>query len=82
MHYIPILGLISSIGFGLFMIIIMIVELINKKKYRFIITLVPLITSVLVCFVGPANTYFRYAMPYLFVIPVLSILLFKEMRDK
>ena len=80
--YIPIIGLVSSIGMGLYFILYLISYLIDKKLKNYIIVLVPLITSVLVCFVGPANTYFRYAMPYLYVLPVLFGLLMKEMRNK
>ena len=80
--YIPVLGLISSIGFGLINTLTLMSYAIDKKKYKYIIVLVPLITSILVCFAGPANTYFRYAMPYLFVLPVLNILFNKEMREK
>ena len=80
--YIPVLGLISSIGFGLINTLTLMSYAIDKKKYKYIIVLVPLITSILVCFAGPANTYFRYAMPYLFVLPTLNILFNKEMREK
>ena len=72
--YIPIIGLVSNVGFGLFSILYMITNIIDSKKYRLLIVLLPLIISILFCFVGPANTYFRYAMPYLFILPVLEIL--------
>ncbi len=80
--YIPLIGLVSSIGMGLYFILYLISYLIDKKLKKYIIVLVPLITSILVCFVGPANTYFRYAMPYLYVLPALFGLLIKEMRSK
>ena len=76
--YIPVIGLLSNIGFGLFSVMYLIADLIDKNKKRFILVLIPLIISILVCLVGPANTYFRYAMPYLFVLPTLEILFKKE----
>ena len=76
--YIPVIGLLSNIGFGLFSVLYLMAHLIEKKNKEFIIVLIPLIISILVCFVGPANTYFRYAMPYLFVLPTLEILFKKE----
>ena len=76
--YIPVIGLLSNIGFGTFSVLYLISDLLEKKRRRFIIVLIPLIISILVCFVGPANTYFRYAMPYLFVLPTLEILHKKE----
>jgi len=76
--YIPVIGLLSNIGFGLFSVLYLIAHLIEKRNKEFIIVLLPLVISILVCFVGPANTYFRYAMPYLFVLPTLEILFKKE----
>ncbi len=76
--YIPVIGLLSNIGFGLFSVMYLIADLIDKNKKKFILVLIPLIISILVCLVGPANTYFRYAMPYLFVLPTLEILFKKE----
>lgn len=76
--YIPVIGLLSNIGFGTFSVMYLIANLIEKKKKQYIIVLIPLIISILVCLVGPANTYFRYAMPYLFVLPTLEILFKKE----
>ena len=76
--YIPVIGLLSNIGFGTFSVMYLIANLIERRKKQYIIVLIPLIISILVCLVGPANTYFRYAMPYLFVLPTLEILFKKE----
>lgn len=80
--YIPVIGLVSNIGFGLFSILYMIANIIDTKKYRLLIVLLPLIISILICFVGPANTYFRYAMPYLFILPVLQVLFSTKRKVK
>lgn len=73
--YIPFVGLISNIGFNTWMLLIMGVYLITFKKKEYLIVLMPLYVSVLICIASPANTYFRYAMPYLFsncaLIPLL-----------
>lgn len=76
--YIPVIGLLSNIGFGLFSILYIVASLIDKKKIHLIIILIPLIITILFCLVGPANTYFRYTMPYLFILPFLEVLLNKE----
>lgn len=73
--YIPVIGLISCIGFNTWLIILEVLYLIRKNKKKYIICLVPLIVTILVCIVGPANTYFRYAIPYMFTIPSLFALI-------
>ena len=76
----PLIGLLSSIGFNLWILIFMAVMLIKNKKYRYLIPLVPLYGSFLICLVSPANTYFRYTMPYVFAIPIIFMLLFNCIR--
>ena len=78
--YIPGIGLISSIGFQTW--IVLIINFYLKKK-REMIYMIPLYLSIAICFVSPANTYFRYAMPYIFVLPTIVLLnLNKERRNK
>lgn len=72
--YIPVIGLLSSIGANTWALLILAGYLISKKHYRYLITLIPLFTSLLICFVSPVNTYFRYTMPYIFVLPILITL--------
>lgn len=73
--YIPFVGLISNIGFNTWILLIMGAYLIIFKKRQYLIVLMPLYASVLICIASPANTYFRYAMPYIFsnfvLIPLL-----------
>lgn len=79
--YLPLLGLLVNIGFSGIWLGILSIYLISNKKYKFLIVLVPLYLSLLICFVSPVNAYFRYAMPYIFVLPVLTILLKKELKQ-
>lgn len=78
--YIPVVGLLSSIGTNTWWLLILSVYLIANKKNRYLIALIPLYGSLLFCFVSPVNTYFRYAMPYMFILPVLTMLLLGEVR--
>lgn len=80
--YIPIIGLISNIGFNTWVVLIISVYLITIKKNKYLISLLPLYGSLVFCILGPANTYFRYTMPYVFVLPVLSMLLLKVVRGE
>lgn len=73
--YYPIIGLISNIGFNTWILLMLAVLVIDKRKKEFLIVLSPLFVSLLVCIASPVNTYFRYAMPYVFIIPTLIFLL-------
>ena len=63
--YLPILGVIVNIGFNVWLYMYMFVVLLKDKKYKYLIYLAPVVSLVLVCIASPANTYFRYAMPYI-----------------
>ncbi len=73
--YIPLLGLLCSIGFSTWMVLIISVYLKNKK-YK--LALIPLYLSILVCFASPANTYFRYALPVIFSLPFILCLIISK----
>lgn len=77
--YIPILGMIVNIGFNTLILLFMITYLIYKK--RNITFLIPSFVSLLVCIASPVNAYFRYAMPYIFSMPLL-ISMFLYNKDK
>ena len=68
---IPILGLFVNIGFSTWIVFILVGYWIHKKNYKKIVLYLPALISILVCIAGPANTYFRYAMPYMFSLPIL-----------
>ena len=68
---IPVIGLICNIGFNTWMVFILVGYVIKNKNYKKLILYLPALISILVCIVGPANTYFRYAMPYMFAMPLM-----------
>lgn len=74
--YIPIIGLLSNIAFNSWILLLLVCLCIIKHQKRCIIVLTPLLVSLLICFVSPANTYFRYAMPYLFSMPFMILLMY------
>ena len=53
------------------LIIILVGYVIKNKNYKKLVLFLPALISILVCIVGPANTYFRYAMPYMFAMPLM-----------
>lgn len=68
---IPILGLLVNIGFSTWIVFILVGYIIYKKDYRKIVVYLPALITILVCVASPVNTYFRYAIPYIFGIPVM-----------
>ena len=79
--YIPIVGLISNIGFNVWIIFILLAYAIYKKLYNKIIILAPVLALILVCVVGPANTYFRYALPFVFAMPFIIGVFLEKRKD-
>ncbi|MGE5455553.1 MAG: DUF6020 family protein [Ignavibacteriales bacterium] len=69
--YFPIVGMIVNIAFCGWMIMTMAIYLLVLNKRKYLIYLLPSLALLLICVASPANTYFRYAMPYIFSIPIL-----------
>ncbi len=80
--YIPFIGLLINIGFNTWILLFMLSYLFYRKKYKEIILLIPSFLILLVCFVSPANTYFRYALPNIFALPVMLAMFDKIISKK
>ncbi len=78
--YIPVVGSIANIGLLVWFHILLIGMLIVNKLKKYIIILLPSITFILVCVVGPANTYFRYVLPCVFALPFIICVLYNEFK--
>ena len=78
--YIPLIGLLSNIGASAWMLIILTTYLMTKKNKKYILVLVPSYLSWLICIASPCNAYFRYVMPYMFVLPVMTCLLINKAK--
>ena len=79
-QYLPVLGLLINIGFNVWVLIFMIAYFIYLKKYKEIIYLIPCFILLLVCLASPANCYFRYALPFIFAMPLNLGLFLKETK--
>lgn len=78
---IPILGLISNIGVATWIVILLTGYVIYRKKYKYIVVYLPALISILICIASPANTYFRYALPFVFSLPLMvSFVIDKNFR--
>ena len=80
--YLPIIGLLANIGFNTWVLLGLALYSILKKKKELLIVLSPLLVSLLICIASPANTYFRYTMPYVFMLPSLFILFCKRFKEQ
>lgn len=67
----PVIGMVTNIAFNVWITFIMTAYLCFRKKYKAIIFLVPTLVSILVCIAGPANTYYRYTLPFIMGMPVM-----------
>lgn len=79
--YIPLIGLISNIGFNTWLLLGLITYSIFKKKKEYLIILSPLLISLLICVASPVNTYFRYAMPFIFIMPFIFTLIVTRLKN-
>lgn len=77
---IPVIGLIVNIGFNTWLVLILVMYLIYKKEYKKLVIYLPALISILVCMASPANTYFRYVLPYVFSMPVMIASVIEQQR--
>ena len=80
--YIPIVGLLVNIGFNTWILLFLLYYLYTSNKYKEIVILLPSLISLLVCIASPANTYFRYVLPYVFSNPLLITLIINKKNTK
>lgn len=80
--YIPIIGLFVNIAFVGWMYLFLLAALIVKNEYKYIPVVLPALSFLLVCVACPANTYFRYALPYIIPFPMTLCLLYYVFQNK
>lgn len=73
---VPVISWITNIALNTWIVFAIITYLLYRKKYKYIIYIMPVLSIILVCCASPVNAYFRYAMPYIFSMPlIISIFL-------
>ena len=80
--YIPLIGLVVNIGFNVWVYMFMFMSLWKEKKYKYLVTITPMISLFLVCLASPVNTYFRYAMPYIFALPIMIAITINTIKER
>lgn len=78
---IPIIGLISNIGFNVWGLFVLLTYSLYKKKYNALTLLLPSFGLLLICILSPVNCYFRYALPFIFAIPFMFGLFIDLVKD-
>lgn len=78
--FIPVIGWLVNIGFNVWLVIFMSGYLIYRRKYRYIIFLAPAIILILVCIASPVNAYYRYALPFIFSMPLMIGLFMRSIK--
>ena len=81
-QFIPVIGLLVNIGFNSWILLYLLYYLFINRRYKEITILLPSLVSLLVCFASPANTYFRYALPYVASAPLLIYLIINNINTK
>lgn len=79
---IPGIGLVSNVGFNAWILFFLIYLLCYYKKKELLVCLLPALSSLLVCVASPVNTYFRYAMPYIFIMPFLLFVIVEIVKER
>ena len=69
---IPVIGLLYSCGFYSWLLIIIVGFLIHTRRYKELVLLVPIIGSWLFLFLGPVDAYFRYVMPLMMPLIIMT----------
>jgi hypothetical protein len=79
---IPLIGLSVNIGFSFFVLMTLFIYVFYEKKYNDLLIFVPHFVLLFVCVASPVNTYFRYAMPYVFALPILFCITLFILKEK
>lgn len=80
--HIPVVGMFVNIGFVVWIYLFMLALLIKEKLYKHIVVIAPALSLILVCIASPANTYFRYALPFVFALPTTIFMLYNVIKEK
>ena len=77
----PVISWYTNMGLNTWVILGILTYLIYKKKYKYIVYIMPCIITLLVCCVSPVNAYFRYLIPNIFGLPLIISIFFDIMNN-
>lgn len=73
---------IMNIGLNVWVIMIIFAYLMYSKRYRYIIYLMPFVSIILMCILSPVNAAYRYAMPFVFGMPLTIAIFIDIIKNK
>ena len=79
--YIPVVQLSVNCGFYTWIYLFLLVILIICSKKKYILLLAPAFSLILMNVAGPANTYFRYVLPYAISLPTIIGIVLLEINN-
>ena len=62
---------INKVAYYTWFLLLSVIYIIYKKKYKYIVPLTPLLAILLSCIFSPVNGSFRYILPIIFSIPII-----------
>ena len=78
----PFIGYLYSCGLYTWLIIFLLLILLLKQKYGDCLVFLPVLASIAVNCLSPVNSYFRYQLPVVVVIPILFLFVIITIRRK
>ena len=81
-NHLPILGMMFSAGISLWLLLLLLSYIVYNKKYRIIITLLPLLINYLIILIGPCNRQFRYILPMYLPLAIMYCVIINYNNDK
>ena len=69
---IPVIGMLYSVGAHVYFLLISIGYMLYRRKYKYIIALMPLLMVLLICLASPVNGHWRYTLPIIMAFPITS----------
>lgn len=73
----PVTSLITTMGFSAFLLYFGLIQIMMNKKYKYLFIYLFAALNYLISFLGPV-AYYRYGVPFAFLVPLLLGLTFKE----
>ena len=81
-QYIPVVSLTTSIGLTTWAYLYLTIIIFRNKKNKYVLMLIPAFLTILMCVVGPINTYYRYVIPYSMSLPFILCIIYNEIKNK
>ncbi|MEG0660351.1 MAG: DUF6020 family protein [Anaerorhabdus sp.] len=82
MRDLPLLGTVFSIGLHTWLVILAFIYFTVTRKMKDIVSILPAVLTILICFVSPVSGYIRYALPIFAMTPLIIVLIWSAMQKE